>query len=190
MSRVAPRRRGRGIVRTGIALLLVAAALPALPDNAERLRMQMAGNIFRALLAADLDLPKRASGTQLPVVFLHRGNAARAGQIASTFEGTTVRGLTIATSTTNDATLAKLVRPPAAIFLAEPLPRQTRATVVRYGIANRVIVYSPFDGDVEGGVLAGVSIEAQVRPLLNGTTLDASRISLRPLFLEFAKVHR
>ena len=38
-----------------------------------------------------------------------------------------------------------------------------------------MIVYSPFEGHVESGVLGGLSVEAQVRPYVNRATLEASQ---------------
>ena len=61
-------------------------------------------------------------------------------------------------------------------------------SIIKYGIGHHVIVYSPFEGHVELGVLGGLSVEAQVRPFLNRATLEASQISLKPFFLSVAKV--
>jgi hypothetical protein len=142
-------------------------------------------------MSSAVDLAKKAEGTEIFIVFLHRSSPGRAAEIAKSFEGTTVRGLTIRTLKTSDLTLKSLEpHRPAAVFLAEPLSKEARAAAVRYGIERRVIVYSPFDGDVERGVLGGVSIGAQVRPFINAATLDASRITLKPHFLELARVYR
>ncbi len=53
-----------------------------------------------------------------------------------------------------------------------------------------MILYSPFEGDVERGVTAGLSIEAKVLPFVNQRTLEASGVELKPFFLKVAKVHR
>ena len=39
-------------------------------------------------------------------------------------------------------------------------------------------------------MLAGLAVEAQVRPYVNLTTLAASNITLKEIFLKVAKVHR
>ena len=53
-----------------------------------------------------------------------------------------------------------------------------------------MIVYSPFEGHVEKGVLGGLSVEAQVRPYVNRATVEASQITLKPFFMEVAKVYQ
>ncbi len=63
-------------------------------------------------------------------------------------------------------------------------------SLVRFGIDRHVIVYSPFEGDVESGILGGLSIEAQVRPYLNRATLESSHIMLKEFFLKVAKVYQ
>jgi len=62
--------------------------------------------------------------------------------------------------------------------------------VVRYGIDHHVIVYSPFEGDVERGILGGIAVEAQVRPYVNAATLTASNITFKSLFFKVTKVFR
>jgi hypothetical protein len=177
--------------RIALVLLLLAVAPLASTSasDANDLRVELGARIFRALLAADVDLPKKAAGNQLLIIFFYRDDPNAAKKIAANFSGSDVRGMGIATDVANDA--AKLAaRNPAAIFLCEPSRRDELQSLVRYGIDHRVIVYSPFEGDVERGVLGGLSIEAQVRPFVNATTLDESKITLKPLFLQVAKVFR
>ncbi len=79
---------------------------------------------------------------------------------------------------------------PAAVFLATRLSSAEIDALVRWSIANHVIVYSPFEGDVERGIPAGLAVEAKVQPFLNLTTLEAAGIELKPFFVQVAKVHR
>jgi hypothetical protein len=81
-------------------------------------------------------------------------------------------------------------RPPAGIFVTEELDGKTLRDVVEFGIDHKRIVYSPFAGDVERGVLGGLSVEAQVKLFVNENTMEASSVSLKPLFLKSCKVHR
>lgn len=169
--------------------ILFLTGLSLRADEVQDRRTDAGLKLFRALLAADLDLPKKAANNKLLIVFFYTGDARRANDLANAFAATDVRGLQVAVETTND--LAKLAgRTPAGIFLADSPSRQALPAIVRYGIDHHVIVYSPFEGDVEKGVLGGLSIEAQVRPFVNQATLDASRIALKPFFLQVAKVYR
>jgi hypothetical protein len=191
-----------------IASLLALGASPFAPAYAESYeegRVRTATRLFRALLAADVDLEAKAApdGALVVVVFfaadraraeqveswLRDASTAPAGESVGEAAGLRIRGLPVRIVLASDPALGDFAAaPPAAIFLAERLPDATRDAIVRYGIGHRVVVNSPFEGDVEAGVLGGVSIEAQVRPLVNRGTLVASRIELKSFFLKVSKV--
>ncbi|MBK9654431.1 MAG: hypothetical protein IPO66_02775 [Rhodanobacteraceae bacterium] len=80
--------------------------------------------------------------------------------------------------------------PPVGLFLATPLTETQLARAVDWSIRNQVILYSPFEGDVERGATAGLSIEAKVLPFVNQHTLSASGVELKPFFLKVARVHQ
>ena len=52
---------------------------------------------------------------------------------------------------------------------------------------NHIIVFSPFEGDVERGVQCGIAVQARVRPFLNMKSLKSAGVSLKPFFLKVAK---
>lgn len=79
---------------------------------------------------------------------------------------------------------------PAAVFLAQRLDAAAFEQLRDWSIRERVILYSPFEGDVERGATAGLAIEARVQPFVNMGTLEASGIELKPFFLRVAKAHR
>jgi len=163
-------------------------------DDVDDRRAGAGVRLFRALLAADTEITKKTSEpNELLIVFYYVDDLRRAMDLAARFvqESKELHGLTVTTEIANDLGMAKLGnRTPAGIFIAQAPPRSSLAALVRYGITHRVIVYSPFEGHVELGVLGGLSVEAQVRPFLNKATLDASQISLKPFFLSVSKVYR
>jgi hypothetical protein len=165
-----------------------------LADDAEDRRAGAGVRLFRSLLAADTEITKKtAEPNHLLIVFYYVDDARRATDLAARFvqESKELRGLTVITEIANDAAMSRFAnRVPAGLFIAQAPPRNSLLALVRYGISHRVIVYSPFEGHVELGVLGGLSVEAQVRPFLNRATLDASQISLKPFFLSVAKVYR
>ena len=75
----------------------------------------------------------------------------------------------------------------AAVFIAEPLRREAIGALIRFGVERHVIIYSPFEGDVEQGIAGGLSIEAQMRPFVNTAALRASQVTLKEFFLKVAK---
>ena len=184
-----PSRRGAG-TPFGRALLAFALASAPLPADVYQDRRVEAGlKIFRALTAADLDIEKKTVDGKLLVVFFYTDDRRRADELAKTFGDDPIHGLPVFVEETTDATLAAhQARVPAAIFLAQPPDAEAVRALVKYGIAHHVIVYSPFEGHVERGVLGGLVVEAQVRPYINKETLAASRLNLKEFFLKVTKV--
>lgn len=200
-----PDKKRFPFVDDGVALALRAAlclallAGPLLHADSEQDRRNEAGlRLFSTLLAADVDLQKKAGadGKILLVIYYStdaRGAEALAKSLRVTPSGEPKKlgGLEVAVETTSDAGFhAYASRPPAGIFLAQPPAGPTLGSIVQYGIARRILVYSPFEGHVERGVAGGLAIGAQVRPYVNAATLAASQISLKPLVMKFVKVYR
>jgi hypothetical protein len=197
-----PSRRGPAPRRRALAVLALLAALalrgaPVAGESDEDRRSQAGVRLFRSLLAADLDIAKKTDGDgKLLLVVYHTGDRSRAEAVLRSLAGDgkdepdPVRELPVRLDTTIDPTFAAFAHgPPAGIFLAQPPSQASLKSIVRYGIDHHVIVYSPFEGDVERGVLAGLSVEAQVRPYVNTDTLAASHISLKSFFMKVAKVY-
>lgn len=185
-------------LRRFVAAILSALAVvvPIVADDLADVRAQAGARLFRAFLSADVDVEKKAVDNQLLILFLYVDDKNRATTLASHFlgeakDGGTIRGLPLTVAYSSDATMSNYKsKIPAGIFLAQPPNEATRRAIVKYGIDHHVIVYSPFEGDVESGVLGGLSVEAQVRPYVNLSTLSASNISLKPLFFKVTKVYR
>ena len=182
-------------VRLAVVFLLLLALPLRSADDVQARRAEFGVRLFRTLLAADLDLTKKTvENNQLLVVFYYVDDKRRAEELATRFRGTAaekVRDLAPITEVTNDATLAKYAtRTPAAVFIAQPPAPAALSTLIKFGIDRHLIVYSPFEGHVERGVTGGIAVEAQVRPFVNMSTLEASHISLKQFFLQGTKVWR
>lgn len=190
-----PRLESRRRVATAAAALLTGLlGAPLDADPAEQARVQTGMRLFRALVAADLGLDgKTLDGGKLLVVFLYTDDARRADELARAFAGAgaALAGHPLLVETSADPRFAAYgKRVPAGVFLTQAPGQAQLRDVVQFGIARRVIVYSPFEGHVEKGVLGGLSVEAQVRPYVNLRTLTASQIALKEFFFKATKVYR
>jgi len=177
--------------------LAVALGAPLVADDLADVRAQAGARLFRAFLSADVDVDrKKVEKDQILVVFLYTDDRQHAADLAASFAGNpkdavTIHGAPVLVELSSDTSLASYGgRVPAGIFLSQAPPLNTLKSIIRYGIDHHVIVYSPFEGHVERGVLGGLAVEAQVRPYVNLTTLDASNITLKPLFFKVTKVFR
>lgn len=163
-------------------------------DPVQDRRVQAGLRLFKAMLAADLDLEQRVDGGKLLIVFFYVTDPAAAADLAKRFQGDDqagkVRGLPVNVVTADAAGLAALGdRKPAGIFLAEPPAEKALAALIRTSADRRTILYSPFEGHVEKGVLGGIAVEAQVRPYVNRGALETSGIRLKTFFLKVTKVY-
>jgi len=184
---------------TGLLLLWASSAPSVGADSQQERRNRSGQRLFRALLTADRAIAERTGPDgRLGVAFFYELDAEQATEQLNGFarrgeddEPEPIRGLPLALAISSDPSFAAWgEHPPAGIFITEAPDDETLAALVRYGIENHVVVYSPFEGHVERGVLGGLSVEAQVRPYLNAATLEASGIPLKQLFLEVAKIYR
>ena len=179
-------------------LLILAGLVPAAlaVDEAQERRIRSGLKLFRALLAADEDIAAKADGKgKLLLVVLYVENRKLAEGFATELEQLgkgdkrgIIRKLPIEVQVSNDLS-TKLFqdRVPAGIYMVEKLFDDDINRLVNYGIKNHVIIYSPFDGDVNKGILAGLSIETRVRPYINFHTMHKSKIRIKQFFLKVAK---
>jgi len=154
-------------------------------------RVHVGLKLFRTLLAADKNSGRRLDADgKLPVFLAYADDDRDARDYARSLSAgmKTVRGSEVRIEV---AALSDLLRDkgmaPAAVFIAQPLEDGEIEQLVRYSIRRKVIVFSPFEGDVEKGVLGGISVEATVRPLINMRTLAASGVAIKGFYLKVAK---
>jgi len=74
----------------------------------------------------------------------------------------------------------------AGIFLTQKM-RDDFDSVLQYGKDHHVIVFSPFEGEVERGASGGIIISDRIVPYINQETLRTSEIRIKPFFLRIAE---
>lgn len=157
-------------------------------------RVQIGLRLFRTLLAADQNLSGKVDTQgRLELVLLYQDDRSQAEEFAKALRSSgqgKIKKIPLQVTPLDIANLAALrTRVPAALYLVQPLPKTILSTVIQYGIDQQRMVFSPFEGDVEKGVLAGLAIEVRVLPYVNQTTLQQSRIQLKELLLKVAKIY-
>lgn len=181
----------------GILLSLLSASYGALGDPQEQ-RAQIGLRLFRALLAADEDLEQKLNAQgRLGLALLYQDDRRRAEEFATALresghgsEQGKIRNHPIQIILMDGVHIKELQKQaPAAIYLVQPLPDPILQQVIQYGIDYQRIVFSPFEGHVEKGILAGLAIEVRVLPYINRMTLRRSGVRLKSLLLKVAKIH-
>ena len=176
-------------------LLLILFCVNSFADNTyDERRAQVGVRLFRSLVAADLDLAKKLTPDgEVLLYFLHKDDADAAGSVEVMLDDgnrLVIRKLPVVTRTVAltelhpDTTQTSV---PAGVFITQRLRNRDLQTIIDYGMEHGVIVYSAFEGDVERGVLAGVSIQARIEPYLNRNTLENSNLNIKAFFLKVAR---
>ena len=172
-----------------IFLLCFSSARSLFADEWTLQRIWAGLELFPTVLSADSNLKDKTVGGKLRLVLIYGDEESRARQMARSLkEKKSIRGVPVSVATENiDSFLSHPGKADtSAIFLTEKIDDRI-FPLVEYGIQNNLIVFSPFDGDVEDGATAGIFIRDRILPYVNVETLEKSDIRLKQLFLKVAK---
>ena len=191
-----PRMKLREIINKAsiwlFCLLLMHPAL-LLAGNINDYRTDVGLKLFKTLLSADQRLPdkKQADGS-IKIALLYVNDLENARKLEKTLRDswTSIKGIPV---TLELMTVEKMQqeKPPvaAAIFVTQELLEEELQSVITYSLAQQIVIFSPFEGDVEAGVLAGLSVQATVRPLLNKQSLKKGGYDIKSFYLKVAKFY-
>ncbi|NOQ80682.1 MAG: hypothetical protein GQ546_14935 [Gammaproteobacteria bacterium] len=200
------RRNLQGLFRQFFLLLTLFACLfnsSVIFAGEDDIRRRVAFKLFRATLAADTNIEQKASHGELIIILLYSGNTfydrIRANNFVeqlkknNSFKNIRNKPVKIKLFSEqaflNESKSKKIVSNLAGIYLLDELPETAIHAIIRQATKYQIITYSPFKGDVERGVLGGLSVEAKVRPYINMKTLRESKILLKPFFMKVIKYY-
>lgn len=158
-------------------------------DEQDARRVAVGINLFPAVLAADQDIDdKRPAGGQLQLLLVHRDEPALAESLAAALRDKgAIRGIPIDVRIITVGQLAAYAGERAAgLFVVQRLGDEL--DVIRaFSRRHRLLSFSPFEGDVERGIAAGMVVSDRVLPYLNTSAVDASGLRIKPFFLKIAE---
>ncbi|MBF0461926.1 MAG: hypothetical protein HQL87_11060 [Magnetococcales bacterium] len=155
--------------------------------------LQLGIKMFPSLVGGNLDLAaqKNAAGKLLLLV-VYRENRASGEQVANTLNNSiqVIDQFPIQVALCMvDECRAFAQEAVAGVFLAEPLTARQIEAIKQFSIHTKAVLFSPFEGDVQNGIMTGLFISTQVKPALNLLTLRQSGIRMNTLFLKVAKTY-
>lgn len=159
-------------------------------------RINIGLKLFRAILAADLAIKtKTNSQDNLSILLIYKDSPTKGEQFSQDLlemgiknGHARIKGIPLQVSSMSyQQFLTDNPESPAGIFLVDKIPTEELIQIASYGIKHRIIVYSPFEHDVENNVTASLHIGARVLPVINMKTLEASHIQIKSFFLKVAK---
>ena len=154
--------------------------------------------IFRSLLLADRDIEKKVNEEQaVDIVFLFQSNNSKAKHFAKTFVRMgrrssvgLIKGNPIKVHVMRKLSLIEGTKiRPAAIFIIDPFIESRVQAIAEYGRDKKIITFSPFEGDVENGILGGLVVDSRILPFINKNTLAASEVRIKSFFLKVARTY-
>ncbi len=171
---------------------IMSAAKPSISGDFADRRITTGAKIFRALLAADVDIGQKAgSDGSLKLCLLYTDDPRNAEIATATLlnrDDTRIRKIDVSVEAVAfSAFVEEQSRPIAGIYLTQLLSADQLELLLKLSIEQHIIIFSPFEGDVERGVHSGLAVEARVRPYLNMKALQTAGIRLKSFFMRVAK---
>jgi len=159
-------------------------------ENTDR-RVRISLSLFPRIVAVDSGFKSKLTDeNKARLVFVYERNKLQASELAMELGKTNQNIEDVAVDSVPlslDDQLHDHAVSPTAIFVVEPLGAEDFKQLVAYGIKKRIIIFSPFSGDVERGATVGLSITTRVFPYFNNKTLQASGLDINPVLLEMSK---
>lgn len=175
-----------------LATLLIAGSpwLGAIAADEQDARRVMVGiNLFPAVLAADQDIGDKRSGDDpLLLLLVHRDDVAMVEQLAAVLRDKgAVRGIPFKVRPVALGQLAGYANAKVArLFVAQRMGEDLEQ-IVDFSRRHKLLSFSPFAGDVERGVAAGLVVSDRVLPYVNTRAVDAAGVRIKPFFLKIAE---
>lgn len=172
-------------------LLVVGLAALARGSELDERRIRISLEIFPRIVAVDQDLRNKLSETskvRLTVIYDHEEVSARrvVGALTASVTNIGDREVEVASQSV-DSIIHRGLSRSSALYLAEQLDDAVLAKLVQLATASRVLVFSPFAGDVERGATVGIAISSRIRPYFNVPVLNRSKISINEKLLSISQ---
>jgi|GEM_PF-785354 len=189
--------RGPCTVKTSVhavlALLLWLVAFaspPTLAQEAIPPRLQIGINLLPAVIAANKGLTNMPADGVVSIYIVYLANDHLAEQLRRSIGRIgLIKKRKLDTRTISiDKLLALDIKPMSTVFIAEPMEGRLDK-LIEFSHTRRVLLFSPFKGDVGKGVATGFQVTDRVRPLVNLASLQQSKIQLKAFFLRIAVKH-
>ncbi|MBE1301293.1 MAG: hypothetical protein GJ680_15485 [Alteromonadaceae bacterium] len=167
-------------------------------DEEQERRVRSGLQMFRSILSADKDINKKHNEQQgIDIVFVYDKDLERAQALARRFvrmgrgdKKGKIKDLPITIHIMrNLAGIAQENIQAAGIFILEKVESERIQQTAEYGLQNNIVTYSPYEGDVEMGIMSGLMIATRPKPYFNQATLNGSQIRIKPFMLKVAEIY-
>lgn len=163
----------------------------AIGDEIEARRIKTSLAIFPRIIAVDEDIDgKLDADKRVQLVVTFSADDVSANNQVSILS-TSVQNIGGRPLAVRALPLGKLLDSAAAavsgVFIAEKLDDEALDRLLQFARDKHILVFSPFSGDVERGVTAGIAVGSQVKPYFNIPALARAKIVVNPTLLRISK---
>ncbi|MDH5231067.1 MAG: YfiR family protein [Gammaproteobacteria bacterium] len=154
-------------------------------------RVSISVSIFPKIVATDTGITTKLIDNQINLAVAYKTEKAYASALVADFNQriNKIRSSEAITQIVSIKNLSLKHNNFSAIFLAEVLSDQEFAKLLAYAIKHHIILFSPFPGDVERGAIAGIAIEARIRPFFNLNSLKRAQIEISQTLIRISRTH-
>lgn len=167
-------------------MLILITSTPALSLPQLNPRIQIGLNLLPAVIAANKKLADKDQQKSLSIFLLYnkdRQIALQAEQNINTNQK--IRGHSFDTEVISiNQLMSRNIDQHDAIFIVEKI--QSLEALIAYSREQQVILFSPFEGDIEKGVMSGIAISNNVLPAINQTAVRRASLNFKAFFLRIA----
>ncbi|NIQ01211.1 MAG: hypothetical protein GWO19_12230 [Nitrospinaceae bacterium] len=181
-------KQWRQILTVFLAGVLLGPAPVVHAQEAEESLVHISLDIFPKLVAVDLDLQSKLTpDNKIHLQVFYDQNKEQGDSVARQLREKYPRIADYPVQVTAHSEFYSDA--PTAILLVERLKSDHLKKVTEYGVANHILVFSPFKEDVDRGIAAGMYMAIRIHPYFNRATLNRSGIRLHQIILKSAKFY-
>lgn len=159
-------------------------------DEADNRRLDISVAIFPRVVAVDNHFrEKLTDANEASLWFVYESDRDLALEVAARIgkEGGNIGGMSVVTRVLSVNEKLPEDGLPSAIFLVERLSDPQLKKIISYSESTSRLLFSPFSGDVERGVMVGISVTNRVKPYFNLEELRRSKVVINALLMKMSK---
>lgn len=185
----------RRLLRWSLVILLVllsSMAGASLADENDIRRVDISLSIFPRIVAVDNHFrDKLNSNKKAYLLFVYDKNKEYAQELADRMikSNSNIGGMAVVTEIMSVADDLPINNPPTAVFVVERLSNAQLEKIILFAAETQRLVFSPYSGDVERGVMVGISVTNRVKPYFNLSALRQSKVAINALLMKMSKRH-
>ena len=166
-----------------LVMLLSLVGSGATAQEALSPRLQIGIGLLPAVIAANKSLAAGGNGVSLPIYLVYQDNRQIAERLKPGLARIPpIRNHPLAISSLSlDELFASNPQPMSTVFIVEPLDDELE-DLIEFTQQHRLLLFSPFKGDVEDGVMTGFRVTDKVLPMVNMAALKEANIHLKAFF--------